>query len=131
MYYVYQELLMLCIYIEDIFIPSLTHDSEFGVVTVRMFSTNLIVFGWQFLNFSKNYVLICLKFFFKFIYLFIGCIGSSLLPAGFLSSWGEWGLLFVAARGLLIAVACCRARALGARASVVVAHGLSSCGAQA
>ena len=26
---------------------------------------------------------------------------------------------------------CCRARALGARASVVVAHGLSSCGLQA
>ena len=42
------------------------------------------------------------------------------------SSSGEWGLLFVAVRGLLIAVASLvAARALGARASVVVAHGLS------
>ena len=45
------------------------------------------------------------------------------------SSCGEWGLLFVVVRGLLIAVASrCGARALGAWASVVVAHGLSSCG---
>ena len=49
------------------------------------------------------------------------------------SSCGEQGLLFVAVRGLLIVVAslCCGARALGARASVVVAHGLSSCGSWA
>ena len=40
---------------------------------------------------------------------------------------GEQGLLFVAVHGVLIAVAslCCGARALGARASVVVAHGLT------
>ena len=46
------------------------------------------------------------------------------------SSCGEWGPLLVAVRGLLIAVAslCCRARALGTQASVVVACGLSSCG---
>ena len=49
---------------------------------------------------------------------------------GFLSSCGERGLLFVAVRGLLIAGAflCCGARALGARASVVVVRGLRSCG---
>ena len=41
------------------------------------------------------------------------------------SSCGEQGLLFVAVRGLLIAVAC-GARPLGTRASVVVARGLSS-----
>ena len=42
------------------------------------------------------------------------------------SSCGEQGLLFVVVHGLLIAVAslCCRARALGAQASVVVARGL-------
>ena len=34
-----------------------------------------------------------------------GCVGSSLLRTGFLSSCGERGLLFVAVRGLLIAVA--------------------------
>ena len=46
------------------------------------------------------------------------------------SSCGEWGLLFVAVRGLLIAVASlhCGARALGVQASVVPACRLSSCG---
>ena len=48
------------------------------------------------------------------------------------SSSGERGPLFVAVRGLLIAVASrCGARALGAWASVVVARGLSSCGSRA
>ena len=49
------------------------------------------------------------------------------------SSYGEQGLLFIAVRRLLIVVAslCCGARALGARASVVVARGLSSCGSWA
>ena len=49
------------------------------------------------------------------------------------SSCGKWGLLFIALCGLLIAVAClcCGAQALGAWASVVVAHGLSSCGSWA
>ena len=45
------------------------------------------------------------------------------------SSCGEWGLLFVAVRRLLIAVASrCRAWALGAWASVVVARRLWSAG---
>ena len=48
------------------------------------------------------------------------------------SSCGDRGLLFVAVCGLLIAVASrCRARALGAWASLVVVRGLSSCGSQA
>ena len=48
------------------------------------------------------------------------------------SSCGAWGLLFVAVRGLLIAVASrCGAWALGVQASVVAAHGLSSCSTQA
>ena len=48
------------------------------------------------------------------------------------SSCSERGLLFVAVCGLLIAVASrCRAWALGAWASVVVAHGLSGCGSRA
>ena len=42
------------------------------------------------------------------------------------SSCGERALFFVAVHGLLTVVAslCCGARALGAQASVVVAHGL-------
>ena len=66
-------------------------------------------------------------FFFKIylFYLFIfGCVGSLLLRMGFLQL-GERGLLFIAVRRLLIAVA-----------SLVVehgrqAHGLSSCGTRA
>ena len=54
-----------------------------------------------------------LKFFILlFIYLFIGCVGSSLMRAAFSSS-GERGLLFVVVRGLLIEVA-----------SLAVEHGL-------
>ena len=49
-------------------------------------------------------------YFFKFIF---GCVGSLLLRTGFLSSCGERGLLFVAVRGLLTALA-----------SLVVEHGL-------
>ena len=53
------------------------------------------------------------KDFFLINYLFVfGCVGSSLLRAAF-SSCGEWGLLFVAMRGLLIVVA-----------SLVAEHGL-------
>ena len=49
------------------------------------------------------------------------------------SSCGEWGLLFVAVRGLLIAVAClcCGAWPLAVQPSVAVAHELSSCGSWA
>ena len=48
------------------------------------------------------------------------------------SSCGERGLLFIVVRGLLIVMASrCGAQALGTRASVVVARGLSSCGSRA
>ena len=49
------------------------------------------------------------------------------------SSCGELGLLFVAVRGLLIAVASthCGTWALGTQASVTAARGLSSCGSRA
>ena len=48
-------------------------------------------------------------------------------------SCSEQGLLFVAVRRLLIAVAslCCGVQALGTRTSVVVARGLSICGSRA
>ena len=51
------------------------------------------------------------------MYLFIfGCVGSSLLYVAFSSCGG---------------FSCCRAWALGARASVVAARRLSSCGSRA
>ena len=61
--------------------------------------------------------------------LFLAALGLRCCTRAF-SSCGEWRLLFLAVRGLLTAVAslCCGARALGVQASVVVAHGLSSCG---
>ena len=54
------------------------------------------------------------------------------MGVGAFSDCGERGLLFVAVHGLLIAVASrCGAWALGAWASVIAAHGLSSCGSRA
>ena len=68
----------------------------------------------------------------KFIYLFLAALGLCCCTWAF-SSCGERGLLFLVVRGLLIVVAslCFGARSLGAWASVVVAHGLSSCGLRA
>ena len=68
--------------------------------------------------FFLTHCLLCL-----FIYLFLAVLGLCCCVRAF-SSCSEWGLLFVAVRGLLIAVACCGAQDLGVRASVVVAHGL-------
>ena len=69
--------------------------------------------------------------FFNFIFIF-GCVGSLLLRAGFL--WlrragatlrcGAWASHCGGS-------SCCRAQALGVRASVVVACGLRSCGSRA
>ena len=60
-----------------------------------------------------------------YYYLFLVALGLCCCAWAF-SSCSEQGLLFVAVHRLLIAVASrCRARALGARASGVVAHRLS------
>ena len=66
------------------------------------------------------------------IYLFLAALGLRCCVWAF-SNCCKQGLLFIAVRRLLIAVAslCCGARALGARTLVVVARGLSSCGARA
>ena len=62
---------------------------------------------------TREVLMMSLIYFYKFIYLFIfGCVGSSLLRAGFLSC-DEQGLLFVAVCRLLVAVA-----------SLVAEHGL-------
>ena len=69
-------------------------------------------------------------FFFKIIYLFIylfilDCVGSSLLHAGFLQLRRAGATLCCSARASHCGgISCCRAQALGARASVVVACGL-------
>ena len=70
--------------------------------------------------------------FLKFIYLFVfifGCVGSSLLRTGFLQLQRAGATLCCGAWAFCCSgFCCCRAWALGAWASVVVAHGLSSCG---
>ena len=65
-------------------------------------------------------------------FLFLAALGLCCCTWAF-ASCGERGLLLVAVHGLLIVVAslCCRARALGTQASVVVACRLSSCGSLA
>ena len=65
------------------------------------------------------------------IYLFGAVLGLRCCMRAF-SSCSEQGLHFVVVRGLLVAVAslCCGSQALGARASVVLTRGLSSCGSQ-
>ena len=82
-------------------------------------------------------VLFFLFFFFLInlfiIYLFFLAALGLCCSAQTFSNCSERGLLFVEVHGPLIAVAslCCGARALGMWASVVVARGLSSCGAWA
>ena len=69
--------------------------------------------------------------FILFNFLFLAVLGLHCCTRAF-SSCGERGLLFIAVHGLLMVGASrCRARALGAQASVVVSCGLSSCGLRA
>ena len=72
-------------------------------------------------------------FFFNLIYLFIfGCVGSSLLHAGFLQLLRAGATLCGGVRASHCGgFSCCGAQALSVRASVVVACGLSSCGSWA
>ena len=76
-----------------------------------------------FLIFIYSFIFYFLFFKIIFIYLFLAALGLRCCVRAF-SSCGERGLLFVAVRGLLIAVASrCGAWALGTWASVVVARG--------
>ena len=79
-----------------------------------------------------NQYIFTLIFHFFFKNLFLAVLGLCCWARAF-SSCGEQRLLFVVVRGLLVAggFSCCGAQALGARASVVVAHRLSSCGSRA
>ena len=55
-------------------------------------------------NGASKSLKLCDFFFLVFIYLFLAVLGRRYCARA-LSSCGEWGLLFVAVRGLLIAVA--------------------------
>ena len=97
----------------------------FPILQMDLLSTSVLlaISFFLFLTYKKLYIIIQLDefgfVFFFLIYLFVfifGCLGSLLLHAGF---------SLVVVCGLLIGgFSCCGARALGAQASVVVAHGL-------
>ena len=82
-------------------------------ISIKLFYIYIYIYIFFFLNFWPRWVFVAVR-------------GLSLVAA-------SRGYSFVVVRGLLTAVAflCCGAQALGVRASVVVAHGLSSCGLQA
>ena len=81
--------------------------------------------GNFFLKETVTTALFLLFYFLKFF----GCVGSSLLHAGFLQLHQAGATLRCGARASHCgAFSCCRAWTLGARASVVVSRGLSSCG---
>ena len=68
----------------------------------------------------------------KFIYFIFGCVGSSLLHAGFFLVAVSRDYPLLRARASHCGgFSCCGARALGTWASVVVARELSSCGSRA
>ena len=68
---------------------------------------------------------ILLYLFLKIKFYFFGCVGSSLLRAGFLYLWRAGATLhFSAQASPCSGFSCCGARTLSMRASVVVAHGL-------
>ena len=96
------------------------------IIVVMVNLTKCLLFARHCLECSINDLL------YLFIYLFLAVLGLRCCTWAF-SSCGGRGLLFVAVLGLLIVVAslCWGARALGVRASVVVALGLSSCGSRA
>ena len=94
---------------------------------VKTYISKVYVFLYTFKKTYNKFPLLK-NFIYLFIYLFLASLGFRCCARAF-SSCGEPPLLFFVVRGLLIAVAsCCRAWALGAWASVVVARGLSSCG---
>ena len=91
-----------------------TKKNEFYSVPIKLYFWTLI--------FEFHVIFTCHEILFsffknKFIYLF-GCVGSSLQQAGATLHCGAWA-------SHCGGLSCCRARALGVQASVVVAHGLS------
>ena len=96
-----------------------SHESQMFLMASRMMNTFQKGFFFKLIN--------------SLIYFFIfGCLGSSLLCAGFLQLWRVGATLCCGARASHCSgFSCCRAWALGMQASVVVARGLSSCGLQA
>ena len=81
---------------------------------------------------NKSFLLFFFKFLLLFFKFYFWLHGSSLLLAGFLQLGRAGATLRCCAWASHCGgFSCCGAQALGTRATVVVAHGLSSCGSQA
>ena len=100
--------------------------SPLNMMIVVRFLEMFFIRLWRFPSISSLLI-------FFLIHLFIyGCVGSSLLCAGFLQWRRVAATLCCGGRASHCGgFSCCRARALGSWASVVVARGLSSCGSWA
>ena len=105
-------------------LPQCLAHKRFLLNILKLMKTTTMLLSFGFLFFF---------FYFNFIYLFIfGYIGPSLLHTGFLQLQRVGATLPCGAwASHCSGFSCCGAWALGAQASVVVAHGLSSCGSQA
>ena len=80
----------------------------------------------------SRHLFIYFKIYLFFILFIFGCVGSLLLCAGFLLLRRAGATLCRGTQAFHCSgLSCCGARALGVRASAVVARGLSSCGSRA
>ena len=102
----------------------------------------IIIFNWSIIDLQCHVSFRCTAKWFSFIYIIYIYTHTYILFFFLLFFWLRW--VFVTAHGLSLVAAsrgcsslrasrcggfsCCRARALGTRAPVVAAHGLSSCG---
>ena len=92
---------------------------------------DILLKAFHLFNFQEKFFCLYFTDLLKLINLFMAALGLCCCTWAF-SCCSERGLLFAVVRGLLIAGAShCGAQALGARASVAVARGLSSCGLRA
>ena len=113
---VYSNVIQLYIYMYLFFFKFLSHLRYYRVLSRVPCAIQQVLDGY-------------LVFFLFFVF---GCVGSSLLRAGFLQLLRAWATLHCSARASHCSgFSRCGARALGTRASVVAACELSSCGSQA
>ena len=99
------------------------------VLFFLFFCESVVCFWFVSHSFFLNISWVFILFYFLINLFIFGCIGYSLLRAGFLQLWHVGATLRCGAHASQCGgFSCCGTWALGARASVVVAHGLSSCG---
>ena len=107
-----------------------SHKTEYRL-TVRSNKVLVYTVTWMNPSFFRKQVVVLFYFilfyFILFIYLFLPALSLCCFARAFSSCGGGWRLLFIAVlwASHCSGFTCCRAQALGMRASVVVALGLS------